>query len=289
MARDEQNNIGDAIRSAAPFVKRAILCDTGSKDDTVGVFEAVCLENGLRHVTRRHSWDDFGANRSRALGAARAWTEGNGFTLMLDADDRVENIDNLPNDGKPYRYYDAYKCAILLGNLSFERACIFSNTKPWRYEGVTHEYPECEGQYTVRDGIVGSIRANTSGYRSRDPLKYLKDADTINEALKGEPDGPLRWRYLFYLAQSYRDAGHSGAAIYWYKIVLDNPGSWTEERYVAGLMLGRLTGESMYHGRAASINPFRAEARRALGNTLMADACKPSPGWLFCELDKYKV
>ena len=42
------------------------------------------------------------------------------------------------------------------------------------------------------------------GARSADPNKFRKDAAIFDEALKREPENA---RYVYYLAQSWRDAG----------------------------------------------------------------------------------
>ena len=103
-----------------------------------------------------------------------------------------------------------------------------------------------------------------------------------------ERDQGLRNRYCFYLAQSYRDAHHSGAAIYWYNVAFRAAG-WSEERYIAALNLGRLTGDRKWFVEAAQINPGRAEAWRALGATEMADLCTVDPDALFVEGSAYRA
>ena len=63
------------------------------------------------------------------------------------------------------------------------------------------------------------------GARSKDPNKYLKDAEVLEAALKEEPNNS---RYMFYLAQSYLDGQNFPKAIenYEKRIAM---GGWKEE------------------------------------------------------------
>jgi len=74
------------------------------------------------------------------------------------------------------------------------------------------------------------------GARSLDPRKYEKDAELLEQALREEPANA---RYQFYLAQSYRDAGHLETAVeaYGRRIAM---GGWDEEVYVSRFRIAQL-------------------------------------------------
>jgi len=103
------------------------------------------------------------------------------------------------------------------------------------------------------------------GSRNKDPLKYLKDALILEQGLLDEPNNE---RYVFYLAQSYRDNVKHKLAIKYY-IKRAEMGGWFEERYISYLEAGRLTlmcnptkvaKALQYFIRAIDVNPKRLEA-----------------------------
>ena len=66
--------------------------------------------------------------------------------------------------------------------------------------------------------------------------KYSKDAEILEEALKKDPTNT---RYMFYLAQSYRDSGQNVKALEAYQKRVDAAG-WPEEVYYSMYMIGRI-------------------------------------------------
>ena len=77
IARDASRSIERCLRSAAPLVRRMLVLDTGSIDDTVEISKACGAE--VHHF----AWiDDFSAARNRSLELARAE-----WALILDADE----------------------------------------------------------------------------------------------------------------------------------------------------------------------------------------------------------
>ena len=285
IVKDEEANIERAIRSAAPFIQRVAIVDTGSTDRTALIVTDLCAEFGLKFLYESHEQAgpfDFGKARTQALAVARKVSGGLGYSLMMDADDVVVEVDR-----KALHINVGYQVTKLLNGTSYQVTGIFDNGVDWTYKGVTHEFPDATNIPGHVGPVVATIIAGTHGTRSKDPLKYLHDAEAINRALMVETDQFMRNRYCFYLAQSYRDALHAGAAIYWYKVVVE-AGNWVEEKYIAALNLGRLTGEPEWFRHATLFNRNRAEAYRALGLNEEADACKIQPGWLFVETSAYK-
>jgi hypothetical protein len=99
--------------------------------------------------------------------------------------------------------------------------------------------------------------------RSRDPLTYLKDAALLEDALTHDPDNA---RNVFYLAQSYRDAGDlvRSRDLYTRRAEM---GGWDEEvwfsLYQAAILEERLGADaavvSAAYLRAFQKRPTRAE------------------------------
>ena len=77
IARDEEDRIGDAIRSVA-FADEIIVLDSGSRDGTA----SVCRSLGARVIET--DWPGYVAQKNRALEQVR-----NDWILSIDADERV--------------------------------------------------------------------------------------------------------------------------------------------------------------------------------------------------------
>jgi hypothetical protein len=112
------------------------------------------------------------------------------------------------------------------------------------------------------------LDARTEGFRSKNPTKYLDDAKVLEQDLLRDPDNN---RNLFYLAQSYKDALRPVEAAAVYRRVVDNPTSWTEERYFSCLMLIELDGTGLaledkirLGWRSADFSPSRREVATSL-------------------------
>jgi tetratricopeptide (TPR) repeat protein len=121
------------------------------------------------------------------------------------------------------------------------------------------------------------METRCEGARSKDPNKYLKDAALLEMEILREP---TNGRTLFYLAQSYRDAGRSHEAQRYYKLHADLSGAWTQETYMSLVNLiglGSNVEELMALGwRALEICPDRLEAPYFLMNRLRLLGYKPT-------------
>jgi tetratricopeptide (TPR) repeat protein len=138
------------------------------------------------------------------------------------------------------------------------------------------------------------------GARSRDPQKYTKDAAILEAALVENPGDS---RTLFYLAQSYRDAGNREEArrVYGAYLDLSEGVGWNQERYMAIVNLIGLEDDSQDQmdlaWKAVELCPDRLEApytllrrRRLEGRPVLrqtyalASVCrnrKVAADWLF--------
>jgi tetratricopeptide (TPR) repeat protein len=82
--------------------------------------------------------------------------------------------------------------------------------------------------------VINFVR--TDGARSKNPNKFLDDAQLLEKALVDEPNNT---RYVFYLAQSYRDAQEYESALKYYQKRV-SMGGWDQEIYWSLLQTGLL-------------------------------------------------
>jgi len=217
IVRNEAAVIRRCLASVLPIIDYWVIVDTGSTDGTQDIVRD-CLNNVPGELIER-PWVDFGHNRTEALGYAR----GHGtYVLVIDADEVLEVLDGF---SKSDLNADACLVDVHYGSKAYVRKQLLRNKLPWRYIGVLHEYAFCEEAKSEEFAAGLRTRVYHEGARARDPLTYRRDAILLETALLKEPQNA---RYVFYLAQSYRDADDLELAVRNYKRRVEM-GGWTEE------------------------------------------------------------
>jgi hypothetical protein len=289
IVRDEEAVIERALRSALPLISSYVIVDTGSTDGTKDIVRRIMNEASVPGLLVDRPWVDFGHNRSEALALCDGIMD---WALMLDADD---NLDGGLSDLSPFRdpRVDAMLMTLVHGQIIHQRIQIFRTGLAWVYEGRVHEQPVCHGRTGGKTGVFvlpATFRMITrcEGVRSRDPMKYLNDAAILEGDAAAKPGDA---RTLFYLAQSYRDAGVPEKALEWYRKYLDTPGAVGQERYVVLMNLVLLEPEpqvQMAHTWAAmELYPNRLEATYALLTRWRTDGRTPTQQlWALCAASK---
>lgn len=227
IVRDEAAVVAETLESVAPHIDRWVIVDTGSTDDTIAVIESFFADRGIPGEIHEREWVSFGVNRSQALELARGKAD---YTLVVDADDLLvgsPDFTELSVDGYHLR---------IGSDFTYWRTQVFRSDLPWRYEGAVHEYPMCETTVElVRLEGDYHIESRRLGARSQVEDKYLRDAAALLSAHDDDPHDP---RTVFYLGQSYMDAGDPEEGLAWYGRRIEM-GGWDEERFIAMLRAGQ--------------------------------------------------
>ena len=259
IVKDEAHVIQRCLDSVMPLINAWCILDTGSTDGT----QALIREH-LKHLPgelHESPWKGFGASRTEAIQLALAKGD---YLLFIDADDELV----LPKKFRlPNLTAESYYIQHRQDDFSFLRLDLVSTRFPWQYKGVLHEYIESDGP---RQGVVlqgPQVVERREGARSRDPKKYERDAEVLEQGLLDEPDNA---RYMFYLAQSRFDAQQLELALeaYQRRVAM---GGWEEEVFISLLRIAKLmesTGKpdsDVVHAylKAYEYRPQRAET---LGN-----------------------
>jgi glycosyltransferase involved in cell wall biosynthesis len=264
IVKDEARVIERCLASVRPFIDHWVIVDTGSSDDTPQRI-AVALA-GIPGELHHRPWRNFGHNRSEALDLARGKAD---YLLFIDAD---ETLGAVPTAQWPALNQGAYSLEARYAELSYDRVNLVSSRLPWQWKGVLHEYLDA-GQVVPQPRVPGFwIQVTPDGARSGDPKKFEKDAQVLETALLAEPDNT---RYVFYLAQSYRDAGMLEAALTNY-LRRAAMGGWEEEVWYSLYQCAKLSQQlnkpyetiiSRYLA-AYEARPQRAETLTALATYL---------------------
>ena len=259
IVKNEAAVIERALLSAKPFISTWLIVDTGSTDTTKEIIQRVMSDISGTLVDR--PWLNFGHNRSEALTLCDPHMD---WAIMLDADD---NLAGTPLGPEIWARTDLDGIAMRIqhGPIWHQRVHIFRTGIGWFYQGVLHEYPICRSRPQPRLAILPQTTymvTRCEGARSQDPEKYSKGALLLEAEIQRNPTDS---RSMFYLAQSYRDAGRKAEAIATYLRYIGLSGSWAHERYMAYVNLITLTDDTTNHmawaWAAVELCPQRLEAQ----------------------------
>ena len=215
----------DSVRS---LIDTWVIVDTGSTDGTQDLIREHMKDMPGQLYERL--WVDFAANRSESLVFARRRAD---FLLIIDADELLQ----FPADFRlPHLTADAYQFKMRTGTISYYKTQLVRDSLDWFFVGVVHEHIACNRPFTEArlEGLY-TLRL-TDGARARDPLTFRKDALLLEGALLKEPTNA---RHMFYLAQSYADAGEPLLAIdrYTKRAAM---GGWVEEVWFSLFQIAKL-------------------------------------------------
>jgi glycosyltransferase involved in cell wall biosynthesis len=273
IVKNEAKLIRRCLESVRPLVDFICICDTGSTDETQSIIAEYIMTNKMRGVIYEEPWQDFATNRNLAIeGLSRA--DHIDYAFMIDADDTLSIAPEFNIAAfKAGMTLDVYDVGVSHGNVVHDRPQIWRNKPGYKWVGVLHEYLDPPKPFTRGKATGLTINASIEGSRNADPLKFQKDAEILENALKTEKNEYLRARYTFYLAQSYRDANNPEQARKYYKIRADM-GLWDQEVYVSLTEAIRactaLGGEAEYNAcqgylnRASALGLKRAEHFHAM-------------------------
>jgi glycosyltransferase involved in cell wall biosynthesis len=217
IVKNESAVIRRCLDSVRRIVDHWIIVDTGSSDGTQEVIREHFHDVPGELMER--PWVNFAHNRSEALVYARGKAD---YVLVIDAD---EVLDYDKGFALPRLTADAYHFEIQSGGISYFKTQLVRDSLEWSFKSVLHEYICSEHQATEETMAGVRTLRFPDGARARDPLTYRKDALVLETALLEEPDND---RYMFYLAQSYRDANEPELAIDRYQKRV-KMGRWIEE------------------------------------------------------------
>lgn len=260
IVKNETKVLPRCFASIERFIDRWLIVDTGSTDGTQDFVRNYFERRSIPGQLVERPWKDFAHNRTEAL---RLAAETADYVWIIDADEQLVYPDGF---APPSLTADAYQI-LHRGNRStteFYRTQIVRSSRAFRYEGVLHEVIRCDEPHTTEKMPRSLVSLGYfDGARNRDPIaKYRADAEVLERALLTEPDNA---RYVFYLAQSYRDAGAFEESIRAYERRVAM-GGWAEEQWYAALQLGILHERLGHEAQAIEaylaafeLRPVRAE------------------------------
>lgn len=252
--KNEAPVIERCLASVKPWIDRWVIVDTGSTDGTQERVRSLMAD--VPGELHERPWRDFAHNRNEALQLARQQAD---YLLFIDADETLAVPHgfcwpDLTGDG--YRFNCEY------ADLLYQRNALIATRLPWRWCGVLHEYLDADVPHSWQALAGPRILVNHDGARARDPKTYLRDIEVLERALALEPGNA---RYVFYLAQSLRDAGQLDPSRTRY-LQRAGMGGWEEERWCAqfrAAQLHELLAASPEQVREGYLAAYQARPSRA--------------------------
>jgi glycosyltransferase involved in cell wall biosynthesis len=239
IVKDESTVLGRLFASVRDYIDYYVIVDTGSSDGTQVFIREWMDAAGIEGEVHELPWVNFGHNRQQAMELAVAAARSD-WLLFIDADEELGVSDpqflQKMQKGVSYqleKHHGAIRYA--LPNL------VDISENRWQWKGPVHEYLEHQGGNNRREvrKDVWIVYHEGEGVRSRGltaEQKFLRDARLLERELRTQPQDA---RSQFYLAQSYRHAGHHEKAYKAYRKRAAMRG-WDEEKFMAQLEVARV-------------------------------------------------
>jgi glycosyltransferase involved in cell wall biosynthesis len=238
MVKNESRIIQRLLGSVKGRVDAAVVCDTGSTDNTIELANAYMAESGLAGKVFSFPFETFGASRTKSFEccqeyvAQRGWDASKCWALLLDGDMML----SAPVDIHSLANAPANIAGVSLkqanGSLVYSNMRILRCSEPWICKGATHEAWTCPpARSTVLFESPVLTDHGDGGCKSD---KYERDVRLLKGDLEKMPDDA---RTLFYLGQTYLCMRDYENAIPILKRRVE-AGGWDEENYIARVYLG---------------------------------------------------
>jgi GT2 family glycosyltransferase/Tfp pilus assembly protein PilF len=222
IVKNEERVLADCLRSAKPFFKEIIVCDTGSTDRTVEI------ARGLGATVIEHQWEDsFSTARNQSMAGATGkwicWIDADDTLPFSSGESIIQAVISAPSDVAgfvvPVRFTDEGPH----GGVQVDHVKVFRNLPGVAFEGRIHEQiiaslkasagPDCK---------IARLDAHVlhSGYDTSEEgqaKKRERDLKLLMLDLKDRPNHPF---VLFNLGMTFHYIDRHKDAIKWLKMCL---------------------------------------------------------------------
>jgi glycosyltransferase involved in cell wall biosynthesis len=254
IVKNESQVIRRCLEATLDLVNCVSISDTGSTDGTLGVIQEFCARHRLPLDLHQIEFKDFSQARNEALALCVSSSMVFDYVLLIDADMVIhgERPGCLAESAYDVRIVDRLR--------SYKRVQLLQRSAKAAYRGVTHEYLAIDGGESR--GSIDEFWIEDLGDGGAKDNKYERDVHLLLQGLAEEPSNV---RYMFYLANTFRDMRRYDEAIAWYAKRIAAEG-WEEEHWhslyqtaICHLRAGRVA--EFVHGcwEAYDFRPTRAE------------------------------
>jgi glycosyltransferase involved in cell wall biosynthesis len=238
IVKDEHHVIERLLKSVADHINYWVIVDTGSTDGTQEIITNFFKERNIPGELIQTEWVDFSTCRNIALEAVEKVCE---WGFWIDADEEFIPAENfsleIATTNGITQNLDTISVPTKYGPIDYTRKSIWRCGRGFKWSGPIHEIlmsPD-EQPGGILDGAHVLVRSEGSSWQNVKE-KYTKHAEIL--AAYTEVDKDSRW--VFYTAQSYRDAGNHEKAFEWYGKRAAMKEGFLEEIFVSKFMQSKL-------------------------------------------------
>ena len=247
--KNESKNVYRCLDALKPLIDFVSICDTGSTDNTVELIKKWGKENSIPtkvHYGEEQVFKNFGYNRTLAYKKSIEDFPNADYLLLVDADMVVKINSGFKKNSLDL---DSYLFEQVTPGIRYWNVRLISAKCEWECVGVTHEYWETKKQNSVTGKLL-DIWIDDIGDGGSKEDKFKRDIRLLLEGINNSNTSDhLKGRYMFYLANSYKDSGQPEEAVKWYQSRID-AGGWVEEIFYSYLSKGRCYEKMKDHPNA---------------------------------------
>ncbi len=252
IVKNESKVILTMLESVLPIIDYWCIVDTGSSDGTQRMIKDFFNEKKIPGELIEIEWKDFSTSRNVALEAIKGKVD---WGFWIDADEIVEYSTYYSKQKlhELLKKYDGGFVQANYFNLSYNRLNFFNiSKKNWYWNGPIHEY--LDYKKLADNDNINIIKLNSDDISIRigkhfgnswtsqtNKEKYEKYVDILKKYIDENPNQDNS-RWIFYLAQSYKDTGaveYYEDVIKWYSERVKIPTGNPEERYISQLNISK--------------------------------------------------
>lgn len=241
------------VRDEAPVIKRALdsvlhltdtwlICDTGSTDGTPDIITKYFAQHNKPGELYHKPWVNFGHNKSDLLKRAYETVQAR-YLFWLDADEIwcVNQPRHVLYSRLEQSKADVFMITTRYANLKYYRWNIVRNNQLFYWWQPVHEVllaskNENPAKDYLEESLVYLVAKKEGNSCRPGSQRKLDDIRMFHEFLEENANEP---RAVFYLAQSYQEAGQLDNAIKYYQLRRTLTG-YVQERFIATLRLARI-------------------------------------------------
>jgi glycosyltransferase involved in cell wall biosynthesis len=273
IVKNEEKVIKRMLDSVAPILDYYVIIDTGSTDRTKEIAKETMDAHGIPGEIIDHEWVNFCTARNFAFEMTQGKAQ---YGFWIDADEQliIEPSFSKVMMKHELSKHDMGSMMVEYGNQNYFRAQFHKLDYPFEWRGAVHEvqFPiKDKAPHPVTSTQIQGLRTlvtpdgSSWGDRSKEAQikKYLEHAELLHEYIKEDDD--VRW--IFYLAQSYRDAFEWAKSEEWYAKRVELGGGYWEELYYSQLMVASMKANQAKpveevleaYAQCSKFDPNRAE------------------------------
>jgi glycosyltransferase involved in cell wall biosynthesis len=270
IVKNEANVIERMLNTVWPILDYYCVVDTGSTDGTQEIVRNFFAEKGIPGEVIDYEWKNFEDARNKALQSVKGKCD---FGFWIDADEQliIDPNFNVTKFKQSLTQFNGANIKVSYGSQNYFRMQFFATATAWRWYGPVHEVLVCDEPHRagIAEGLTTLVKPDGNSWTAEtQQQKYEGHAKILEAYVENDPNKDPRW--VFYLAQSYRDAGtpeNQAKSLEWYEKRATMMNGFWEEIYYSMLMAASLRGTLQKpipeildaYLKCGKSNPHRAE------------------------------